>query len=81
MRPVLVTIIWRCLGILAGLLLVGIVMRLTELVLRPVLPPVLMNALDQGWSMLISILSPALGPIAAVLILAGLCWAIASKRR
>ncbi|WP_284742815.1 hypothetical protein [Amycolatopsis sp. RTGN1] len=81
MRPVLVTIIGRCLGVLAGLLLLGIVMRLTELVLRPVLPPWLMNALDQGWSTLISILSPALGPIAAILILAGLGWVIASRRR
>jgi len=81
MRPMLVTIIGRCLGVLAGLLLVGIVMRLTELVLRPVLPPVLMNALDQGWSTLITILSPVLGPIAAILILAGLGWAVASRRK
>ncbi|MBE1500921.1 hypothetical protein H4696_008021 [Amycolatopsis lexingtonensis] len=75
------TVIGRCLGVLAGLLLVGVVMRLTELILRPVLPPVLMNALDQGWATLISILSPALGPIAAVLILAGLGWVVASRRR
>lgn len=80
MRPVLVTVVGRCLGVLAGLLLVGIVMRLTELVLRPVLPPRLMNALDQGWDTLMRILSPTLGPIAAVLILAGLCWVIASRR-
>lgn len=81
MRPVLVSIIGRCLGILAGLVLVGVVMRLTELVLRPVLPPWLMNALDQGWDTLMRILSPALGPTAAILILAGLCWVVASRRK
>ena len=81
MRPVLVTVLGRLLGVVGGLLVVGIVIRLLGAVLRPVLPPVLMNGLDAGWGTLIDILTPALGPIMAVLILAGICWVVASKRQ
>jgi hypothetical protein len=76
-----VTVLGRTLGVLSGLLMAGIVIRLVDAVLRPVLPDFLMNGLDAGWATLIGILRPALGPIMAVLILAGLCWIVASRRQ
>lgn len=81
MRPVLVTVVARLLAILAGLLIVGIVVRLLGAVLRPVLPPELMTALDAGWDTLLALLAPAFGPIMAILILAALVWIAASRRQ
>lgn len=81
MRPMFVTVLGRTLGVLSGLLMVGIVIRLFDAVLRPVLPDFLMNGLDAGWASLIDILCPALGPILTVPILAGLCWIVVSRRQ
>jgi hypothetical protein len=69
----------RIAAVIAGLLFVGICLRLLLGILQPVLPGVLMLALQGGWDMLLSIVSPALPAIAAVGILAALVWAL-SKR-
>lgn len=66
--------------VIGGLLLVGIILRLLSKILEPVLPGFLMQALSGGWGMLLGILSPALPAIAAVAILAAVCWVVVARR-
>jgi hypothetical protein len=61
-------------------LLIGVVLRLIVSILTPVLPPTLMQDLESGWGLLYSIFSPALAPIYALLIIAGLIWVAIGKR-
>jgi hypothetical protein len=71
----------RVVGIVAGLLLVGIVLRLIVAILSPVLPAAFMRDLNAGWNMLYGIVSPAMAPLMAVLILLALCWVVLARGR
>lgn len=72
----------RVIAIVGGLLLLGLALRLLGGILKPVLPGTLMQALGDGWNMLYGMVSPAVAAIAAVAILAGICWvALAWLRR
>jgi hypothetical protein len=66
--------------IIAGVLLMGIVLRLLMAILSPVLPPSLMAALTSGWNTLFGLVSPALPPIMAALILGAIVWAFLGRR-
>jgi hypothetical protein len=68
------------LTVIATLLLVGIVLRLIVAVLAPVLPAQFTHDLTSGWNMLYGMVSPAMAPIMAVLILGALCWVIIGRR-
>ena len=81
MRSERLMLLGRVLTILGGLLLVGIVVRLAMAILQPVLPAGLLGALGAGWSTLMAIVSPAIGPIMAVLILAAGCWVAMGRRQ
>jgi hypothetical protein len=61
-------------------LLIGVVLRLIVGILTPVLPPAFMQGLTSGWEFLYNIFSPALAPIYALLIIAGLIWIGVGKR-
>lgn len=80
MRHGMGSILGRVVGVIAGLLLVGIVLRLLLAVLQPVLPDIFMRALQGGWDMLLGILGPALSAICAVVILGALVWVVIGKR-
>jgi len=80
MRQSLGQTVGRVLAVLGGLVLVGIVLRLIVAILQPVLPEWFMTSLSGGWSTLFGILSPALAPIFALLILVAGVWIIAGKR-
>ena len=81
MRPDRLSLLGRVLTVLGGLLLVGIVFRLLVGVLQPVLPGFLMGGLVAGFTTLLDILTPAMGPIMAVLILAALCFILLGRHR
>ncbi len=74
------TVLGRVLAIIAGLLLVGIVLRLIVAVLSPVLPGALMRDLSAGWNLLYGMVSPAMPAAMAVLILAAVCFVIIGRR-
>jgi hypothetical protein len=74
-------ILGRVVAIIAGLLLLGLVLRLTAAILSPVLPPALMGYLTGGWDMLFnSLLGPALPAIMAAVILGAICWIVIGRR-
>lgn len=81
MRQGLNAALVRVVAVIAGLLLVGIILRLILAILEPVLPAQFTRDLMAGWNLLYSIVSPAMPPILAVGILCGLCWVIVGKRR
>ena len=74
-------VLGRMVAVVAGLLLVGIVLRLIVAVLQPVLPAQFAHDLASGWGMLYGIVSPAIAPIAAVGILLAVVWVISALRR
>jgi len=73
-------ILGRVLTVIATLLLVGIILRLIVAILAPVLPAQFARDLNSGWQMLYGIVSPAMTPIMAVLILGAICWVIIGRR-
>jgi hypothetical protein len=79
-RQGLGAVLGRVAAVIGGLLLAGIILRLIVAVLAPVLPPGFMGALTAGWNMLFGIVSPAMGAIMAVVILAAICWVIVGRR-
>jgi hypothetical protein len=81
MRPEFGVVLGRVLAVLGGLVLAGIVLRLVVAVLQPILPAFLMGGLGAGFTTLMNIVSPALGPIAAILILAIMCWIFVGQRK
>lgn len=81
MRPDRLSLLVRVLTVIAGLLLAGIVLRLLVAVLEPVLPVFLMGGLAAGWSTLLTIVNPAMGPIMALAILAVICWIVVGRQR
>jgi hypothetical protein len=74
-------ILGRLAAIIAGLLLLGIVLKLLVAVLAPILPAQLAQGLVAGWNLLYSIVSPAIGPIMAVGILLAICWVVVGLRK
>jgi hypothetical protein len=70
----------RVFGVIAGLMLLGIMLRLVTALLTPVLPAPLMQMLTEGWQLLFSLVGGAWAPIAAVLIICALCWAVLGRR-
>lgn len=80
MRMTIGQVIGRVLAVLGGLLLIGIVLRLIVAILEPVLPAWFMASLSGGWSTLFGILSPALAPIMALVIVIAGVWIVAGKR-
>ncbi|WP_329051203.1 hypothetical protein OG738_03700 [Amycolatopsis sp. NBC_01488] len=71
----------RLVAILAGLVIVGLFLKLLASILQPVLPPSLWQAVSGGWDLLLSLVNPALVAIAAVAILGGLIWVAVGRRR
>lgn len=71
----------RVVGIVAGLLVVGLVLKLIGLMLQPVLPAAMYQVLAAGWNLLYALAGPALNPIAAVAILAAIIWVVVGRRR
>jgi hypothetical protein len=80
MRKGLNAALVRVVAVIAGLLLIGIILRLLLAILQPVLPDLLLHDVMASWNLLYSIVSPAMPPILAVGILCALCWIIVGKR-
>ena len=74
------TLLGRVLMVIAGLLAVGIVLRLLVAVLSPVLPASLMRDLGAGWSFLYGIIAPAMPAAMAILILAAVAFVAVGRR-
>jgi hypothetical protein len=81
MRQGIGPILGRVVAVIAGLLVVGIVLRLIMAILSPVLPAPFMQIVTAGWNTLFGIVSPALVPIIAIGILAAVCWVVIGRRR
>jgi len=75
------SIVGRLVAIVAGLVVVGLFLKLLAAILQPVLPPILWQTVSGGWDLLLLLLSPALVPIAAAVILGVLIWVIVGRRR
>jgi hypothetical protein len=75
------TILGRVVTIFAVLLGTGIVLRLLMLVLNPILPSGLMQILTTGWTVLFSLVQPALGPLVAIAILGAIAWVFIGRHR
>jgi len=80
MRGTLGPILGRVVAVIAGLLLVGLVLRIIVAVLSPVLPASLMRDLGAGWGLLYGIVAPAMPAVMAVFILAALGWVVFGRR-
>lgn len=80
MRTGIGPMLGRIFGVIAGVMLLGIMLRLVTALLAPVLPAELMQMLDDGWQLLFGLVGGAWAPIAAVLIICALCWAILGRR-
>lgn len=81
MRSTFSSIVGRIAAVIGALLLLGLFLRLLMLILQPILPPSLMTTLSDGWNTLMAVIGPALGPLAAVGILAALVWVIVGRRK
>jgi len=81
LRSTFSSILGRVAAVIGALLLLGLFLRLLMLILQPILPPSLMTPLSNGWSILMALVGPALGPLAAVGILAALVWVIIGRRK
>ncbi|WP_329067779.1 hypothetical protein [Amycolatopsis sp. NBC_01480] len=75
------SIIGRVVGIVAGLLVLGLFLRLIAGILTPVLPAALWQAISAGWDNLFGMVSPALPAIGAAVVLGGICWVVVGRRR
>jgi hypothetical protein len=81
MRQGLGPIVGRVVTIIAGLLVVGLVLRLIMGILSPILPASLMQIVSAGWNMLFGMVGPALPAVMAVLILGAVVWVFVARRR
>lgn len=81
MRQGIGPVLGRLAGVVAGLLVVGIVLKLVIAALSPVLPPGVMQVISAAWNTLFSIIGPALVPVTAISIVALACWALVGRRR
>jgi len=80
MRNGIGPILGRIFGVVAGLMLLGIMLRLLTALLEPVLPAGLMQILTSGWQLLFGLVGGAWAPIAAVFIVCALCWVVLGRR-
>lgn len=80
MRYGLGPILGRVVAVIAALLVVGIVLQLFVAILSPVLPAQFRRDLGFGWDLLYSMVSPAMAPIMAIVILCALCWIFIGRR-
>lgn len=74
-------ILSRVIAVILAVLLIGIILQLIGAILNPVLPDQMMHDVTSGFDMLYGIVSPAMAPIMAIVILLALCWIIVGKRR
>ena len=74
-------ILGRIVVVVAGLLVLGLFLRLIAGVLSPILPSPLWQAITTGWNMLFGMVDPALPAIGAVVILGGIIWVFLGRRR
>ena len=70
----------RVFGVIAGLMLLGIALRLLTALLTPVLPGPLMQMLTSGWQLLFGLVGGAWPAIAAVFIISALLWVVLGRR-
>ncbi|WP_143765529.1 hypothetical protein [Catenulispora acidiphila] len=70
----------RVLTVIAGLALVGIVLKLIGSILTPILPASFNAALSSGLAHLVTIVSPAIPAIGALAIIALVLWIITGRR-
>jgi hypothetical protein len=75
------SILGRVVAVIAGLLLVGLAIKLILAILSPVLPVAFMQVVTGGWNMLFGMVGPALPAIMAAIILGALCWVFIGRRR
>ncbi|WP_326946672.1 hypothetical protein OG439_46325 [Amycolatopsis sp. NBC_01307] len=75
------SVVGRLVAIVAGLVAAGLFLKLLAALLQPVLPPSLWQAVSGGFDLLLSLVGPALIPIAAAVILGGLVWVFVGRRR
>ena len=80
MRPGLGAVLSRIVAIIAGLVVLGVVLKLLAAVLQPVLPGWLFDSLNAGWGLLLGVIGPALAPLAAIGIVGALVWVFMSRR-
>ena len=66
----------RLVMVIAGLLVLGIVLKLLMTILEPILPATLLGDLEAGWQILRGIVAPAMPAVFAAAILGALCWAV-----
>jgi hypothetical protein len=81
MRQGIGPVLGRVLTIVAGLLLVGLLLKLVAAMLTPVLPAAMSQLLAAGWNLLFSLLGNALPAIAATAILGALLWVFVGRRK
>ena len=70
----------RVLAAVGGVLVVGVVGRLVDMVVQAVLPPPLAAGVGQGWSTLLGIISPAWGAIMGLVLVVVGVWIIVGQR-
>jgi len=70
----------RVLSVIAGLALVGIVLKLVGAILSPILPAQFKAALSEGLAWLFAQVGPAVPAIGALAVLALLLWIITGRR-
>lgn len=71
----------RVIGIVAGLVVFGLSVRLLAGILSSALPGPLWQAIVSGLDLLFGMVNPALAAIAATVILGGLVWIFIGRRR
>ncbi|MFI0406006.1 hypothetical protein [Actinomadura sp. 3N508] len=67
-------------AVVAGLALVGIVLRLIGGILSPVLPPEFMQGFRSGWHLLYSTAGPAIPAAMAIAILLAILFVVIGRR-
>jgi hypothetical protein len=74
-------VVARVVAVLGVLLLFGLACQLAAAMLGPVLPEKLVAAIDEGWSLLTGIVSPAIGGFMALCIVATAWYVIVGRGR
>lgn len=71
----------RTVAIIAAVVLCGVLIKICAGIFIGVLPPELVLGLTAGWQELYGLVSGAIGPIAALLILLGVAYIVVGGRR
>ncbi|WP_067469382.1 hypothetical protein [Actinomadura macra] len=75
------TVLVRIVAVIAGLTLVGLVLRLISGILAPLLPTEVWAALAGGWRQVYGLVAPAAGALGALAILVAIVYVIIGTRR